>query len=408
MSLQALDSNAAASTAAPASPPSPTEGQIGYKLPPICHEQKLKETAMTAEELSKMAFEVPVKIDVSIPLKHGVCQGLPIMSAAVRNHHEATTISSSSSTCSTSDAECNPMVLSLTTCGNTAAAAGGAATPPSTDQHKRLDRDKLDQINAKVSQSKTSRQGRNTQRWVPAASAAASAVGSDQEDCAAEHIRLVTGCVPILKGGKILLVSASRKAEWILPKGGWEMDETMEESAIREVFEEAGVLGVLGPRLSDFQYETRKSKKRKLDQAEQLEKKLKKAGEESSTDTDEPVVASVEPSPAAAVVLAAIEAGMSAPISTEDMSRIRSLSQEVAPKTIDETASCTSGHSSAYSQVRMTLFPLYVNKVLPSWPEQGRFRMAVDIDTAIEMQASRPEFKAALMEVKERGLHLAS
>ena len=95
---------------------------------------------------------------------------------------------------------------------------------------------------------KTSRQGRATQRWI-----------TDPDSH--ETIRLTTGCVPILRGGKILFVSASRKPEWILPKGGWELDETMEESAVRECFEEAGVLGVLGPKLSDIQYETRQSQK---------------------------------------------------------------------------------------------------------------------------------------------------
>jgi len=84
--------------------------------------------------------------------------------------------------------------------------------------------------------------------------------------------RMVTGCVPIVEGGRILLVSASRKSEWILPKGGWETDELMEESAIRECFEEAGVLGVLGPRLSEIEYETRKGKKRRLE-FEEFQKK---------------------------------------------------------------------------------------------------------------------------------------
>ena len=54
----------------------------------------------------------------------------------------------------------------------------------------------------------------------------------------------------------------------------------------------------------------------------------------------------------------------------------------------------------------MMLFPLYVQKVYEDWPESGRFRKAVDIDTAIEMLDKRPELKQALIEVKERGLHL--
>ncbi|MEM1010145.1 MAG: hypothetical protein AAGJ35_14205, partial [Myxococcota bacterium] len=52
-----------------------------------------------------------------------------------------------------------------------------------------------------------SRTGRETQRWF-----------TDPETN--QMYRLVTGCVPILKSGKILFVSSSRKAEWILPKGG--------------------------------------------------------------------------------------------------------------------------------------------------------------------------------------------
>ena len=69
-------------------------------------------------------------------------------------------------------------------------------------------------------------------------------------------------------------MSASRKAEWILPKGGWEKDEEMEESAIRECFEEAGVLGILGPKLNPVDYETRKAKKRRLE-VQEVRKKAK-------------------------------------------------------------------------------------------------------------------------------------
>lgn len=76
---------------------------------------------------------------------------------------------------------------------------------------------------------KNSRQGRQNQRW------------KQPEGT----IRQVTGCIPILQNSQILLVSASRKKDWILPKGGWEKDETMAESAIRETYEEAGVTGKL-------------------------------------------------------------------------------------------------------------------------------------------------------------------
>lgn len=56
--------------------------------------------------------------------------------------------------------------------------------------------------------------------------------------------RLVTGCVPLTPDGKVVLIS-SGSGEWILPKGGWEKDETAQEGAARESHEEAGVLGLV-------------------------------------------------------------------------------------------------------------------------------------------------------------------
>lgn len=43
-------------------------------------------------------------------------------------------------------------------------------------------------------------------------------------------------------GDKFLLISShKRKGKWVFPKGGWEIDETESEAALRECFEEAGV-----------------------------------------------------------------------------------------------------------------------------------------------------------------------
>jgi len=55
----------------------------------------------------------------------------------------------------------------------------------------------------------------------------------------------VAGCVPInKKTGKILLITRRKKEEgWVLPKGGWENDESEEEAALRETYEEAGAIG---------------------------------------------------------------------------------------------------------------------------------------------------------------------
>lgn len=43
---------------------------------------------------------------------------------------------------------------------------------------------------------------------------------------------------------EFLLVTAKRSDEWIFPKGNVDTDETLEEAALRELREEAGVEGV--------------------------------------------------------------------------------------------------------------------------------------------------------------------
>lgn len=66
-----------------------------------------------------------------------------------------------------------------------------------------------------ILQRTESRNGRDLQRF--------------QTDPQTGHVlRLTTGSVPIMKNGHIMLVSSSRKEEWILPKGGWESDESLE------------------------------------------------------------------------------------------------------------------------------------------------------------------------------------
>ncbi len=55
--------------------------------------------------------------------------------------------------------------------------------------------------------------------------------------------RLVAGVVPLSNDKKrVLLIQSTRRHDWVLPKGGWEMDEgSAEEAACREAWEEAGV-----------------------------------------------------------------------------------------------------------------------------------------------------------------------
>lgn len=324
------------------------------KAPPVCNNATLKKESMSTETLSKMCFP--------------------------QCDNTVSTSMSTASACSISSRE-------------------------------------SDQLNQKVMTQKSSRQGRETQRWIT-------------DSTTYQRIRLVTGCVPILKDGRILFASSSRKPEWILPKGGWELDETMEESAVRETYEEAGVLGTLGTRLSEIQYETRKSKKRRLELEEMLKRQKDTSPEAgfSSGGSDGGVPSEEEqsaldiakqgggqlsptfvPPPAVTVVHTESEkseAKMPHGTMPDDVvNRIRA-SRNFAAKGCDETSSAASDASGTYSRVRMSLFPLFVTEVKDDWPECGRFRKAVEIDDAIEMMKSRPEFQAVLKEVKEKGIHL--
>lgn len=51
-------------------------------------------------------------------------------------------------------------------------------------------------------------------------------------------------CVGIRDHSILLVSSHNDQNKWVLPKGGWEIDESEEEAALREAFEEAGVSSV--------------------------------------------------------------------------------------------------------------------------------------------------------------------
>nr|XP_016500158.1 PREDICTED: nudix hydrolase 18, mitochondrial-like isoform X2 [Nicotiana tabacum] len=70
--------------------------------------------------------------------------------------------------------------------------------------------------------------------------------------------RQVVGCIPYryrktnqsstVQGTQIddlefLLISSQKSPRWMFPKGGWETDEALEDAALRETFEESGVIG---------------------------------------------------------------------------------------------------------------------------------------------------------------------
>jgi len=237
-----------------------------------------------------------------------------------------------------------------------------------------------------VNKSSVSRQGRDLQRW-------------ERDSQTSAVIRLTTGAIPITNDGRIVFVSSARKKEWILPKGGWESDEAMEESALRETYEEAGMLGILGPRLSDICFETRKAKKRRLEGLS-----------ESST---EPSASKKCATCSNSSNASSIDLQSSLPVCKLNGNDVATFSPPVTgcefcktcapPRTVELSAGPM---PKKYDMCRMTLFPLYITKVLDSWPESGRSRKLCTVDEAI--QIARAEFKEALIELKAKNLHLPS
>ena len=389
------------------------------KPPPICQAESLMKEALSSDELSKICF-TPQEA-CSILSQHPL--EMPVSLALSK------------------DSNVNSDAIETRLDGNpeTWKSRGIVSSHKSSVQSKRM----------------SSRTGRENQRWAT-------------DPHTNQLFRLVTGTVPIMSDGRILFCSSSRKLEWILPKGGWEMDETMEESALRETFEEAGVSGTLGTSLVENEYETRKAKKRRMEREEMM-KKVKQVAERRTRE----VLASMSsgqrtsmppPQPSSAVVsvhshssgwASSEDEHHSFPISTGTsevggmdkgvthfpVSSVMDLSSQegvispdgqadgagptaaifpphvpvidVAPPfddtaSIASVASCASDTSTTCTHVRMTLFPLYVSEVRDEWPESGRARKVLDIDGAIQMMEHRPEFQKALLEVKQRGLHLTS
>lgn len=254
-----------------------------------------------------------------------------------------------------------------------------AATTSSTSSALPLSRDFTD----KLVKGNASRQGRSLQRWL---------VHSQTE----ELVRQVAGTVPITRDGRIVLVSASRKSEWILPKGGWDADETREECAARETFEEAGLLGRLGACMEPIDYETSKAKKRRLSM-------MTGGGERDDKMAGLPLPKRIKKLTGGGGASSYSPTG---PELSEDggaaKSRTKLAVQSSSP------AKPSNSDPKNYSYVRLLLFPLYISEVKNDWPEKGRLRKIVDIDDAIKImeKEDRGYFKKGLEMIKDRGLHL--
>ncbi|KAG7381199.1 Nudix hydrolase 3 [Phytophthora boehmeriae] len=94
---------------------------------------------------------------------------------------------------------------------------------------------------------------------------AVSRVGRDKQRYSKDGRKLMSCTVvshPTKKGADVLLISSSgTKGKWVLPKGGWEKDETITASARREVLEEGGVKGTLMADLGKISFGSHKTGK---------------------------------------------------------------------------------------------------------------------------------------------------
>lgn len=82
--------------------------------------------------------------------------------------------------------------------------------------------------------------------------------------------RLIAGCIPFKyrssegtdvdtpeNNVEVLMINSTSGPGLLFPKGGWENDETVEEAAVREALEEAGVRGELMHYLGDYHFKSK-------------------------------------------------------------------------------------------------------------------------------------------------------
>ncbi|KAI3843737.1 hypothetical protein MKX03_018390 [Papaver bracteatum] len=74
--------------------------------------------------------------------------------------------------------------------------------------------------------------------------------------------RQVVGCIPYRYDDEdqleVLVISSQKNHKMLFPKGGWEIDESMEEAALRETLEEAGVTGEVKCKLGEWSFKSKR------------------------------------------------------------------------------------------------------------------------------------------------------
>ncbi|KAJ8753690.1 hypothetical protein K2173_026366 [Erythroxylum novogranatense] len=86
--------------------------------------------------------------------------------------------------------------------------------------------------------------------------------------------RQVVGCIPYryrktneqndgacIQELEVLVISPQKGPGMLFPKGGWEEDESMEDAALRETREEAGVVGIVENKLGKWSYPSKRDGK---------------------------------------------------------------------------------------------------------------------------------------------------
>jgi len=99
--------------------------------------------------------------------------------------------------------------------------------------------------------------------------------GREQQKYTEDGARCVAGCIPIryssstehntpsgAASARVLMITSRNGKGYVFPKGGWEVDESVEVAAQRETVEEAGVRGELElPMLGTFAFRSGKAER---------------------------------------------------------------------------------------------------------------------------------------------------